>query len=537
VRDPGADVDPIELEVVRNALIGIAEEAGAALRRTAFSPNIKERVDCSTAVFDPRGDLVAQAEHIPVHLGSMPASVAAAMVAFPDLEPGDQVLLSDPFAGGTHLPDWTLVAPIHHAGRLLGFAANRAHHADVGGSAPGSMPAGATEIFQEGLRIPPVRAWRRGSEVRDVLDLLFANSRTPDERGGDLRAQSAANHLTAGRVADLAALLGPHRLAATMRATQDHTERLMRAAIRRIPEGIYDGEDAMEGDGIVEEDLRIRVRVAVKGESVSMDFAGTAPQARGSVNAPFAVTVSACSFVLRALADPDIPANAGAHRPLTVTAPEGSLVRPSPPAAVAAGNVETSQRIVDALLRAFAVALPERVPAASQGTMNNVLIGGLDPRTGRAFTYYETIAGGQGARPGRDGMNGVHTHMTNTLNTPVEALEAAYPLRIVEYRLLDGSGGDGRWRGGDGLRRSYLVLTPAATVSLLTERRRLRPWGLGGGEPGAAGRNLLRRHGADGDDELPAKATLELHEGDLLVVDTPGGGGHSPPGERSTARG
>ena len=524
----GESPDPIELEVVRNALIGIAEEAGAALRRTAFSPNIKERVDCSTAVFDPNGDLVAQAEHIPVHLGSMPASVAAAMAAFPDLEPGDQVLLSDPFAGGTHLPDWTLVAPIHDAGSLLGFAANRAHHADVGGSAPGSMPAGAREIFEEGLRIPPVRAWRRGEEQPDVLALLFANSRTPNERAGDLRAQSAANHLTARRVGDLAGRLGSERLAANMRATQDHTERLMRAAIRRMPDGTFAGEDAMEGDGITEQDLPIRVAVTVAGDSVRIDFEGTAPQARGSVNAPLAVTVSACSFVLRALAGAEIPANAGAHRPLTVTAPLGSLVHPVPPAAVAAGNVETSQRIVDALLRAFAGALPDRVPAASQGTMNNVLMGGIDPGTGSAFTYYETIAGGQGARPGRDGMSGVHTHMTNTLNTPVEALEAAYPLRILEYRLLDGTGGFGRWRGGDGLRRSYLVTAPDATASLLTERRRLRPWGLAGGGPGATGRNALRRTGQEDEEELAAKTTVDLREGDVLIIETPGGGGHSP---------
>jgi N-methylhydantoinase B len=525
--DAGAP-DPIELEVVRNALIGIAEEAGAALRRTAFSPNIKERVDCSTAVFDPNGDLVAQAEHIPVHLGSMPASVAAAAEAFPDLEPGDQVLVSDPFAGGTHLPDWTLVAPIHLEGRLLGYAANRAHHADVGGAAPGSMPAGAREIFQEGLRIPPVRAWRRGDEQPDVLALLFANSRTPNERAGDLRAQSAANHLTARRVRELAERVGDGRLLAEMLATQDHTERLMRAAIARIPDGTFAGEDAMEGDGITEENIVIRATVVVAGDSVAIDFEGTAPQARGSVNAPFAVTVSACSFVLRALAGPEIPANAGAHRPLTVTAPPGSLVNPLPPAAVAAGNVETSQRIVDALFRAFAGALPDRVPAASQGTMNNVLIGGVDPRTGSAFTYYETIAGGQGARPGRDGMNGVHTHMTNTLNTPVEALEAAYPLRILEYHLLERTGGTGRWRGGDGLRRSYLVVAPDATASLLTERRRLRPWGLAGGGDGATGRNALRRAGRDDDEELGAKTTIDLEEGDVLIIETPGGGGHSP---------
>jgi N-methylhydantoinase B len=524
------DVDPITLEVTRNALVGIAEEAGVALRRTAFSPNIKERIDCSTAVFDPTAELVAQAEHIPVHLGSMPASLAAAVEAFPSLEPGDQVLLSDPFAGGTHLPDWTLVAPIHRGDRLLGYAVNRAHHADVGGSAPGSMPAGATEIFQEGLRIPPVRAWRSATEQPDVIALLLANTRTPRERVGDLRAQAAANHLTARRILELADRLGIDPLLAAMRATQDHAERSMRAAIGRMPDGSFEAEDVMESDGVVEADLSIRVKVTVAGDAVIADFEGTAPQARGSVNAPFAVTVSACSFVLRALTDPDIPANAGAHRPLTVRAPTGSLVHPLPPAAVAAGNVETSQRLVDVLLRAFAHALPDRVPAASQGTMNNVLIGGRDPRTGSAFSYYETLGGGQGARPGRDGMSGVHTHMTNTLNTPVEALEAAYPLRIVEYRLIDGTGGAGRWRGGDGLRRSYLILAPRATTSLLTERRRHAPWGLAGGRDGALGRNTLIRDGSAS--ELPAKATVDLREGDLLVVETPGGGGWGPSTER-----
>jgi N-methylhydantoinase B len=526
VTDP-LDVDPITLEVTRHALIGIAEEAGVALRRTASSPNIKERMDCSTAVFDADGGLVAQAEHIPVHLGSMPASLEAALEAFPHLDPGDQVLVSDPFAGGTHLPDWTLLAPIHRDGRLIGYAVNRAHHADVGGSAPGSMPAGATEIFQEGLRIPPVRAWRRGDEQPDIRALLLANTRTPDERIGDLRAQSAANHLTAARLIDLAARLGEALLQRAMRAAQDHAERSMRAAIARMPDGAYGAEDVMEGDGVTEDDLPIRVVVTVDGDAVTADFTGTAPQARGSVNAPFAVTVSACSYVLRALADPDIPSNAGTLRPLRVIAPPGSLLNPLPPAAVAAGNVETSQRIVDVLLRAFAAALPDRVPAASQGTMNNVLIGGPDGRTGAPFSYYETLAGGQGARPGRAGMSGVHTHMTNTLNTPVEALEAAYPLRILEYRLRDGTGGGGRWFGGDGLRRSYLILSDLATASLLTERRRHRPWGLDGGEPGAPGRNAVIRDGVEV--ELPAKATTDLRRDDVLVIDTPGGGGLGAP--------
>jgi N-methylhydantoinase B len=517
-------MDPVTLEVARNALAGVAEEAGAALRRTAYSPNIKERMDCSAAVFDPRGELVAQAEHIPVHLGSMPASVAAALERFPQLGPGDQVLLSDPFAGGTHLPDWTLVAPVFRAGNLLGYVANRAHHADVGGAAPGSMPGGATEIFQEGLRIPPVRLWRGGEEMEDVVSLLLANSRTPQERLGDLRAQAGANHLAGRRLAELADREGEDLLLDAMQATKDHAERAVRAAIAAIPAGRYQYEDFLEGDGVVDEDIPIRAEVAVEGDRMRIDFAGTAPQQLGSVNAPLAVTLSCCYFVLRAVTDPSIPANAGAHRALEVNAPLGSLVNALPPSAVAAGNVETSQRIVDVLLGALAQAAPDRVPAASQGTMNNTLVGGRDPRTGRPFTYYETVAGGQGARRGAAGMSGVHTHMTNTLNTPVEALEMAYPLRVIEYRLRDGTGGEGMWPGGDGVRRAVQVLAERATVSLLTERRRLRPWGLEGGGPGAPGRNLLIRVGEER--PLPTKGTFDVGTGDVIVVETPGGGGY-----------
>ena len=523
-------VDAITLEVTRNALVGIAEEAGAALRRTAYSPNIKERVDASTALFDAEGRMVAQAEHIPVHLGSMPASVAAAIDTFGSLGPGDQVLVSDPYAGGTHLPDWTLVAPVHtDAGRLLGYAANRAHHADVGGSAPGSMPAGATEIFEEGLRIPPVRLYRAGEEDRDLLALLTANTRTPRERVGDLRAQVGANHLAARRLRELAERLGPDGLADTMAATLDHAERAVRAEIAAIPDGRYAFTDVLDDDGTGATDIPISVVLTVDGDEIHADFTGSAEQVHGSVNAPFAVTLSCCYFALRAVAAPHVAANDGTYRPMTVTAPEGSVVNPRPPAAVAAGNVETSQRIVDVLLGAFAQAVPDRVPAASQGTMNNTLIGGLDPRTGEPFSYYETLAGGQGARPDRDGMSGVHTHMTNTRNTPVEAFELAYPLRVVEYRLRDGSGGAGTHRGGEGVRRVLEVLADRATLSLLTERRTHGPWGLAGGADGAPGRNLLIR---DGEEEaLPPKATRRLRRGDRIVVETPGGGGYgTPPG-------
>ncbi|MDQ3932672.1 MAG: hydantoinase B/oxoprolinase family protein, partial [Actinomycetota bacterium] len=474
-------MDPVTLEVTRNALVGVAEEAGAALRRTAYSPNIKERVDCSTALFDPTGDMVAQAEHIPVHLGSMPASVAAALDAFGELAPGDQVLVSDPYAGGTHLPDWTMVAPVWHENRLIAFVATRAHHADVGGSAPGSMPAGATEIFAEGLRIPPIRLFRDGHEDRDLVALITANTRTPRERKGDLRAQAGANNLASHRLVELASRLGPDLLLQAMAATQDHAERAVRAALEDFPDGTYRFSDLLDNDGVSDDTVEIQVTVRIRGDRMVIDFDGSASQCEGSVNAPFAVTLSCCYFALRAVVAPEVPANAGSYRPLEVRAPEGSVCNPRPPAAVAAGNVETSQRIVDVLLGALAQAAPEQVPAASQGTMNNTLLGGPNPSTGEAFAYYETVAGGQGARPNRDGMSGVHTHMTNTQNTPVEAFELAYPLRVVEYRLRDGSGGDGRYRGGDGIRRSLEVLGDRATLSLLTERRRHSPWGLQGG--------------------------------------------------------
>ncbi|HEX2027545.1 MAG TPA: hydantoinase B/oxoprolinase family protein [Nitriliruptorales bacterium] len=523
-------MDPVTLEVTRNALVGIAEEAGAALRRTAYSPNIKERADCSTALFDPDGALVAQAEHIPVHLGAMPASVAAALGTFDDLAPGDQVLVSDPYAGGTHLPDWTMVAPVRPGGRLLAFVATRAHHADVGGAAPGSMPAGANEIFAEGLRIPPIKLFREGQEDHDLVSLLTFNSRTPRERRGDLRAQAGANQLAARRVLELIDRLGRDGadgaglLLEAMAATQDHAERAVRSALADVPDGTYRFEDHLDDDGVTDEPLPIRATVTVDGDALAIDFEGTAAQSEGNVNAPFAVTLSCCYFVLRAVVAPDVPANAGAYRPLEVTAPEGSLVHPRPPAAVSAGNVETSQRIVDVLLGALAGALPDRVPAASQGTMNNTLLGGPDPRDGEHFAYYETLAGGQGARPYADGMSGVHTHMTNTRNTPVEAFEVAYPVRVVEYRLRDGSGGAGRYRGGDGLRRTLEVLGERATCSLLTDRRRRGPWGLDGGEDGAPGRNLLLRDGEER--TLPSKVTVTLRRGDRVVVETPGGGGY-----------
>jgi N-methylhydantoinase B/oxoprolinase/acetone carboxylase alpha subunit len=505
-------LDPAQLQVLVSRLTGVAEEMGAVLRRAAFSPNIKERADCSAALFTPDGELLVQAEHIPVHLGSMPASVRAAIDAFGDrIRPGDQVALNDPFAGGTHLNDLTLVAPCFapDGGPLIGWAANRAHHADVGGMAPGSIPAAATEVFQEGLRIPPVLL------TPEVEALLCANSRTPEERRGDLDAQRGANAVGVDR---LAAFAG-----APLHELADYGERRMRAALAEMPDGRWTFEDQLDScgpDPDQQRPARVVVTLTVAGDTATFDFTGSDGQRRGNVNAVEAVTVSAVSFALRSATDPTIPANGGAMRPVRVVAPRGSIVAAVPPVAVGAGNVEVSQRVADVCLGALAAAVPERVGAAGQGTMNNVLIGG------DGWVYYETVAGGQGGRPGRPGMSGVQTGMTNTKNTPVEAFERAFPMRVRRYRLRSGSGGTGRWPGGEGVEREIEVLE-AATVSLVTERRESQPWGLAGGGPGATGENWLLPGGDEGRAErLLDKVTVRLEAGDVVRVLTPGGGGY-----------
>jgi N-methylhydantoinase B len=516
-----AELSGVELEVFRHALAGVAEEMGVALRRAAYSSNIKERADCSAAVFDPDGQMVAQAEHIPVHLGAMPASVRAVLDTYGALRPGQQVCVNDPYLGGTHLPDLTIVAAVgpsdgHDSGELLGYVANRAHHADVGGAAPGSMPATATDIAMEGLRIPPILIADADGERDDVVRLIAANSRTPGERRGDLRAQFAANHVGARRLQELAARMGPLRLHQAMAAVCDYSDRRVRTAVRQIPDGCYHHRDVLEvGSGVT-----IRAAVTVAGDEVTIDFTGTDPQIPVNLNAVLAVTQSCAMFVFRMLTDPDAPPNAGCYRSLQVRAPEGSIVNARFPAPTAAGNVETSQRIVDVLLGCFAQAIPERVPAASQGTMNNLLIG-----TGgeAAFSYYETLGGGEGGTPSRPGMSGVHTGMTNTQNTPAEALELDYPLRVWRYELRSSSGGAGAHPGGDGLIREVEVLTDC-TLTVQSERREHPPWGLHGGHPGAVGRNTLRR--ADGTEvELPSKGTWPLRRGDRIRIETPGGGG------------
>ena len=504
-------LDPVTLSVLASALAGIAEEMGAVLIRGSYSSNIKERRDCTTALFDAGGNMVAQAEHIPVHLGAMPEAVAAIMRRDP--EPGDVFAINDPYSGGTHLPDITLVSPVAYEGEILGYAVTRAHHSDVGGMRPGSMPSDSREVFQEGVIIPPVRLVRGGEYVSDVLDLLLANVRTPDLRRGDLRAQIAANNIAEERVGELIERRSKEVVLAAFEEVVSYAERRTREAIRDLPDGRHEAEDFMEGDGIVDEDIPIRASVEIEGDSITIDFEGTAQQVRGNVNCPLPVTRSACYFALRVLLPKDILANAGTYAPLEIRAPEGSLVNASYPAAVVAGNVETSNRIADTVLAAFSGFAPEELPAQGQGTMNNTIIGG------GGWTYYETIGGGQGASSKGPGPSGVHVGMSNTLNTPTEAFELEYPMRVERYELIYDSGGEGAQRGGDGIERSVKVLEPA-TLSLLTDRRRHPPRGVEGGEPGRVGENLLNG------EELPAKVGRDLEEGDVVTVRTPGGGGY-----------
>jgi N-methylhydantoinase B len=535
--------DPIKLEIFKHLFAAVAEEMGTVLRKSSYSPNIKERRDFSCALFDARGQMVAQAAHIPVHLGSMPLSVEAAVRHFSgDLNPGDVVILNDPFRGGTHLPDITMVSPVFlpnpnrsPTGRgergegTIGFVASRAHHADVGGMTPGSMPV-AREIFQEGLIIPPVKLVRGGETDLDILDLILANVRTPQERRGDLQAQIAANRRGAERFVELVNRYGSGEVDEAMDQLMAYTERMTRHLLASLPDGDYAFSDSLDNDGITSYPVPIVVKVSILGEQAVVDFTGSAPQQQGSINAVEAITLSAVYYVFRCLLGLEVPNNAGCLAPIKVIAPAGTVVNALPPAPVAGGNVETSQRIVDVLLGALAQACPEKVPAASQGTMNNVTIGGaaLTPSPspkgrGGQFAYYETIGGGTGARPNADGVSAIHSHMTNTLNTPVEALEYAYPLRVHRYEVRAGSGGDGKFRGGDGIVREVEMLTDCQ-VTLLTERRERGPYGLAGGEPGMTGENVVIRDGKE--IALPGKGSVDLKAGDVLSIRTPGGGGY-----------
>ncbi|HXY09242.1 MAG TPA: hydantoinase B/oxoprolinase family protein [Terriglobales bacterium] len=522
--------DPIELEIFKNIFHSVAEEMGASLRRTAFSPNIKERRDYSCAVFDDEGQVVAMGDHMPVHLGSMPMSVRALLDSFP-LEPGDVAMLNDPFRGGTHLPDITLLTPFYFSDKRRRpdfYLASRAHHADVGGTFPGSMGL-CREIYQEGVRIPPIKIMRGGVLESEVLALVLNNVRTPREREGDLAAQIAAGHTGVGRLGEICSRYGAARVKRAARALLDYSEAMMALLLDQVPRGSYEAEDFLDNDGIGERPVKIAVRVQFPGgrkrigPHAIVDFTGSHPQVEGSINAVEAITHSACFYVFRCLLAENVPATAGLMRPIQVIAPPGTVVNARPPAAVAGGNVETSQRIVDVLLRALAKGVPERIPAAASGTMHNLTIGGLDPRTREPFAYYETIAGGMGARPTKAGVSGVHTHMTNSLNTPVEALEYAYPLRVCRYGLRPGSGGRGRHLGGDGIIRE-IEMRADAEVTLLADRHSRGPYGLWGGGDGMPGKAVLVRRD-DSIEPLPGKFNLRLRKGERIRVETPGGGG------------
>ena len=536
-------LDPVRLALERSLFESCAEEMGVTLMRTAHSPNIKERLDHSCAIFDRRGRLVAQAAHIPVHLGSMPGAVEASLALAP-FAPGDVVLLNDPYAGGTHLPDLTMVTPVFLGpGAPEFFVASRAHHADVGGAAPGSMPL-AREIYEEGLRVPPLRLVRGGRLEEDVLRLLLANVRTPEEREADLKAGLGAQAIGVERLRELArrAGAGDRGRAALRRAAEDLmqvAERSVRAALRALPRGQFRHHDVLDDDGMSDQPIEIAVTLTVGEGRARVDFTGSSPQTSGPVNAVEAVSRAATWYAVRCVLG-EIPINHGTFRPIEVVAPPGTVVHALPPAAVGAGNVETSQRIVDVVLGAFAKALPDRIPAASSGTMNNLLIGGVDPRTGRPFSYYETLAGGHGAGPGWHGASALQAHMTNTRNTPVEALEHAYPLRVVATQIHRGSGGRGRFRGGDGIERT-LELRARARVTVIADRRRRGPYGLSGGRAGARGFTRVEQPGPSGAAERsrapwPGKFQADLAAGSVLTLASPGGGGFGRPARRRGRR-
>lgn len=518
------DYNPVILEVFGNLFSSIAEEMGTALCRAALSPNIKERRDFSCLVCDGSGELVAQAAHIPVHLGSAPLSVKEALNAI-DMKRGDVALLNDPFKGGTHLPDLTMVAPVFlnpTDSSATFYVANRAHHADVGGMAAGSMPV-SDEIFQEGLIIPPLRLVKEHRMDREIMSLILRNVRTPHEREGDIQAQVASLRGGIGRLVETSLRYDPEMMRFYAGALKDHSEKMLRAVLASIPDGAYRAEDVLDDDGFSDDPIYLRVTVNIRGDSAEIDFSESSSQVKGNLNAVLAITVSAVLYVFRLILPEDIPNNSGTLRPLDIRVPPGSILNALPPAAVAGGNVETSQRVVDVLLAALAQAIPDRIPAASQGTMNNLTIGTAHPDPTRSFAYYETTGGGAGGSPFGAGASGIHSHMTNTMNTPIEALEAGYPLLVEKFRLRNGSGGPGLHPGGEGIQRDIRILQ-AAKVAMITERRINAPYGLAGGGPGKTGRNLLIR--SDGSrQELGSKASFHAEVGDVVSMHTPGGGG------------
>jgi N-methylhydantoinase B len=517
-------IDAITLEVLRNALEATAHEMGAVLRLTAFSTNIKERMDASCAIFDRHAQLVAQAEHVPVHLGSMLTALARTLQEVGPLENGDVLIVNDPFIAGAHLPDIMLVAPVYSDGGPIAYVATRAHHSDVGGMEPGSMPGRSSEIYQEGIIIPPVRLYQRGELQRDIERLILANVRTAEERRGDINAQLACLRIGERRLKELSAKYGSEFLCAGFDAILAYSEKRMRRRLAELPPGVYEAEDALDDDGTSDEPVRFRLKVTIeKGGRAILDFDGSSPQRPGNINAVAAMTHSSVFFALKVVTDPAIPANAGAGRPIEIRVPEGSVVNARAPAAVCAGNTETTQRVADLVFKVFSQIVPQRVPAASQGTMNLIGIGGVDPRSGRPYTYIETIAGGQGGRPMGPGQDGIQCNMTNTMNTPIESLEIGFPLRVLRYELREGSGGSGKHRGGNGVVRSVQVVGHSARVSIQSDRRKLKPYGLLGGGEGMPGRNyVVDWEGCRSD--LPGKASLTLKDGEVVTMETPGGG-------------
>ncbi len=518
------NVNPVELELFKNRFSSIAEEMGVVLQRTSYSPNIKERRDFSCAIFDKNGEMIAQALHIPVHLGSMSLAVKSAISGI-QLKEGDMVILNDPFKGGTHLPDITLIAPVFYRKELCFFVANRAHHADIGGMSAGSMPI-SKSIFQEGLIIPPVRLLREGKLQSDLLAFILGNVRTPQERRGDLEAQIMANIVGQKRIKELIRKEGKNKVNTYASALITYAEKQMRSLIKKIPDGEYEFEDFLDDDGAGNKKIKISCVLRIKGDTAEVDFSGSDEQTDGCVNSVYGVVVSSVLYVFRSLLEEDIPANSGCIKPIKVITRKGTLVDAKFPSAVAGGNVETSQRIVDTLLGALSKALPDKIPAASQGTMNNISIGGVDPRSGRQFAYYETIAGGMGASAKGDGENAIQCHMTNTMNTPIEALEYEYPIMVTEYRIRRGSGGKGRFKGGDGVVRELMLLCDAE-VTVMSERRRFPPYGLYGGMSGQKGKNILIVDGKKM--ECEGKFSVSLRKGSKIRIETPGGGGFGRP--------
>ncbi len=516
-------LNPILLEVFKNRFSSISEEMGVTLNRTAFSPNIKERRDFSCAIFNENGDMIAQAAHIPVHLGSMPLSVKSAIENC-DLKDGDMVILNDPFKGGTHLPDITIVAPVFISNKEKPdfFVANRAHHADVGGVSSGSMPL-STSLYQEGIIIPPIKIVENGEIDGKLLKFFLNNVRTPIEREGDFSAQIMANITGIKRIKELVEKYGIDTVKLYCNGMMDYSEKILKNLLKNIKDGEYEFEDYLDDDGISTKNIKIHVKLKIENDNAILDFTKSDPQVMGSVNAVYSITLSAVLYVFRSLIEDDIPTNAGLLRPLKVITKKGTIVDAEFPAAVAAGNVETSQRIVDVILGALSKAIPEKIPAASQGTMNNISIGGIDERTGLPFAYYETIGGGMGASCENHGESAVHSHMTNTLNTPVEALEFSYPFMVTEYSIRKNSGGKGKFSGGDGIVREIKLISDAE-VTVLSERRKLAPYGLNGGSPGKPGKNIIYEN--EKKEIMPGKFNIFLKKGSIVRIETPGGGGY-----------